>query len=800
MVPMTSPTPPESDNRSWSLWELVAFSAALVATQFLGNFIATPGHPIAGFSPALGLAFGVMWRRGVWLWPCVALVSAFAAAMSKVSPVMIPVMMMGDTLTSIATVWLTRKWTAGRQPFKKLRNASLFLWAAVVVTGISAACEALAFCWAEPTFQPQFVELLAARWLAQLLGLLLVAPLTLAWWQPDQKSSSSPRRLEFVIFSVLLVVINLWVFSRSISLSSLPIPDASLFVPLGMWSVFRFGLRGSSTTALAICVMSLFGAAEMLGPFGREGGVLISSSLMMAMGNSVVFGMSMMLMSALMAERREADIDVRKTDVRYRILFEHSPDAVFVVDMADSKLLEFNERLPELLKCSVEQLRQHGYYDFENHGVALSESSSVLSMLNPRTKDIDIQYRCFDGGTVDVNVTYSGIDFFGRPAHLMIARDVTKRRREELLLRESEERFRALSETIPAIVSIQRNGQPEYVNPAASKLSGYSIEELLKKNFVDLLHSDDRGETQRQVQKCLERNSKSWRQEVSLKTKTGAKRQIDLSVTPIKFDGKSAWLASAMDVTDRREAEAEVRQLTAELFHSARLRLLGELVAGVAHDLRHPISVIDHLADGKVREIQNGDSQTPEQLRMAFATILEQSQRAIASLSQVQNLARRHETDRRRLELLPLIQDAIRVLRLNRQWCDVPIDVNAADLSLRAYVDRAEFTQVLLDLLRNGLEAMEETPDSQRRIVIQIQTDEPGWLRISITDFGTGVAESFLPHLFEAFKTTKSEGLGLGLNLCQTIIEDRHGGHLKFEAVPTGGATFHIRLRSEPKK
>ncbi|HLQ43299.1 MAG TPA: PAS domain S-box protein, partial [Planctomycetaceae bacterium] len=415
--------------------------------------------------------------------------------------------------------------------------------------------------------------------------------------------------------------LGFWIFARHIGAETLPIPDVALVTPVCVWSLVRWGARGNSVTSAALCLMLTLAALHQRGPFVREAEFWTSSSVILALANSLVFSVTMWLAGTLLMEQRRAEVAIRKSDVRYRILFQNSPDAVFVVDPVNGELLEFNDRLPAMLKCTQEALRGARRVDFEVQTIPLSDRSSIISSLNPKTIDVDAQYCCFNGEVIDVNVTYSGIEYFGRPASLMIARDVTARRKAEQQLRESEEKFRALAESLPAMVTIQRDSRPLYVNPAAAALSGYSLDELQQRDVVDLLRHEYRPEARKQVHQCLTK-SRAWRREVSLCTKAGQERQIDLSVTPITLEGRPAWLASAMDVTEQRQAEAELRQLNAELFHSARLRLLGEFVAGVAHDLKHPIGAIDHLASGIINRLNNSEPLTTENLQAEFETVL----------------------------------------------------------------------------------------------------------------------------------------------------------------------------------
>ena len=485
-------------------------------------------------------------------------------------------------------------------------------------------------------------------------------------------------------------------------------------------------------------------------------------------------------------------------EVRYRILFENSPDAVFVVAGSQETLREFNDRLPELLGRSREQLSRMCRADFELGIPTLSMRSSVVSVFSPKTSEFEAQYRRADGTIIDVAVTYSVVDYFGEVAYLMIARDVTVRRRAEQQLRESEAKFRTLAETIPALVAIQREQKVVYVNPAFAKLSGYSVNELLNCDLLGLIRADFQIEARRSVDGCMHNQRPSWRREVVLLTKAGEERWIDLTVASIALEGQSAWLASAVDVTERRKSEEELRQLNSQLFHAGRLRMLGELAAGIAHRVKHPIGNVGNLAQALINDLDQGQPTFHEELRETLVMVIEEADDAGRTISEMIGFARRHEMDRRWIDLAPLLEDASRIARFDRRWADVAVQLAADEPRPNAFADRAEITQVLIDLIRNGLEAMEGIPAVDRILRVELRNQRAGWLRLSVIDCGCGVSEERLPKLFKAFETTKPEGLGLGLSLCKTIIEG-HGGQLWHEHALPRGSSFHVLLPSEER-
>ncbi len=539
----------------------------------------------------------------------------------------------------------------------------------------------------------------------------------------------------------------------------------------------------------------------MTSPRGEE-----SSSVLSLRAPGIVRGLCERLLAPIQKILRREHRDERlrhgqshnTAEVRYRILFENSPDAVFVVAGGEESLREFNDRLPELLGYSRENLSRMCRCDFELGIPTLSMRSSIVSVFSPKTSEFETRYRRYDGTIIDVAVTYSVVDYFGEIAYLMIARDVTARRRAELQLRESESRFRALAETIPALVAIQRDGHAMYVNPAAAELTGQLTSELLRTDFISLISPEFQTEVRQQVELCLRGERNSWRRELSLRSKSGAEIWIDLTVAPISLEGQAAWLASAVDVTERRRTEAELRQLNAQLFHAGRLRLLGELAAGIAHRVKHPIGNVGNLTQALINDLDRRRELSHEELRETLIMVLEETDEADRTISEMIGFARRHEMDREWIDLAPLIVDAARIARFDRRWANVSIRTESDPSPPKAYADRSEITQALIDLIRNGLESMENVPDAERQMSVELRSERAGWLRISITDRGCGVTAEQQPKLFRAFETTKPDGLGLGLSLCKTIIES-HSGRLWYKPAEPCGSTFSFLLPSEER-
>lgn len=751
---------------------------------------------VTGLYPLAGVAFVGMWCCAQISWPVVLLAQLVTAVGLETPTYALPTVVLSDFGSIALSVWWLRRIVSNRHPIAHMRDTAWWLIICALVTPLLGSFSGALSLWlTQPSLSGLLPELILVRWLATALGVLLIVPVSFAWWPWRRLLRNRKRAVEAAALAAAALAVGAWV-ARDSSHGSLPIPDVACWVPLFAWCASRFGRRGITLLISTVGLWSLFAAIWLRGASHRDDGNLIPPAMLLALSNNVVVDATLLMISVWLKERRQASLSLSTTEVRYRILFENSPDAVFVVAGGEESLREFNDRLPELLGYSRQQLTQMHRCDFELGIPMLSMRSSVASVYSPKTSEFDAKYRRADGTIIDVSVTYSVIDFFGDAAYLMIARDVTVRRQAEQQIRESEAKFRTLAETIPALVAIQRDGKALYVNPALVTLSGYQATDLLRSDLIGLIRTEFQAEARHQVERCLRGERPAWRREVSLRTKSGEERWIDLAVAPIKLEGQAAWLATAVDTTERRRTEVELRQLNAQLFHAGRLRMLGELAAGIAHRVKHPIGNVGNFTKALVNDLDRGQATSGAKLRETLVMILEAADQANHTISEMLDFARRHEMDRTKIDLAPLVTDAARIARFDRRWADVAIQIHTDSERPKAFADRAEITQVLIDLFRNGLEAMETTPTDERRLSVEVRSEGAGWLRVSITDCGCGVTPEQQSKLFRPFETTKDEGLGLGLSLCKTIVEC-HGGRLWYQPASPRGSTFHFLLPSE---
>jgi two-component system sensor histidine kinase DctS len=238
------------------------------------------------------------------------------------------------------------------------------------------------------------------------------------------------------------------------------------------------------------------------------------------------------------------------------------------------------------------------------------------------------------------------------------------------------------------------------------------------------------------------------------------------------------------------------------------LATVGEMASLLSHELNQPLAAIASYATGSINLMNDErDANSPETqtlLRQAAQRIAEQAERAGRVIKSVHDFVRRREQARETIRVDELIDSVLPLARLQARKSGTRIELDLPTPLPRVVCDRTMLEQVLLNLTRNGIQAMETTtPLHKRELVIRVRQTHERWVSFSVIDHGLGVAPEVAQRLFTPFFTTRSEGMGLGLSLCRTVIE-QHGGVLDFQnlpasgTAPSGGAEFHFTLPAAP--
>jgi len=275
--------------------------------------------------------------------------------------------------------------------------------------------------------------------------------------------------------------------------------------------------------------------------------------------------------------------------------------------------------------------------------------------------------------------------------------------------------------------------------------------------------------------------------------KDGTEFPVEIGLSPIQTAEETLVLAAIVDITARKEAEAEALRQRAELVHVARVATMGELAASVAHELNQPLGAI--LANAEAAELfVKQDPPALDEVKAILADIRKDDERAGAVIRRMRGLLRKHELDRQPLEVNSVVEDVLQVVSSDAALRKMAIVADLAPSLPNIIGDRVYLQQVLLNFILNGMDAMTDQSRQRRRLTVRTRRSEEGEVELAVTDLGHGIEPDKLPRLFEPFFTTKVNGMGMGLSISRTIIEAHRGRIWAENNASGGGATFRVRL------
>ncbi|EXI86359.1 MAG: Sensor protein FixL [Candidatus Accumulibacter regalis] len=338
-------------------------------------------------------------------------------------------------------------------------------------------------------------------------------------------------------------------------------------------------------------------------------------------------------------------------------------------------------------------------------------------------------------------------------------------------------------------------GRVSYVNPAFLQMVGFSADELIGLAPPMPYWAPEEMERTLQLHNDV-REGKAPHEgfEIRLMHKNGSRFDALVYEAPlIDADGEqTGWMASIIDVTARKHAEELAQQQQEKLQVTARLVTMGEMASTLAHELNQPLAAITSYNTGCLNKLESGNF-SAEQLKEALEKLAVQAQRAGHIIRRVHDFVRKSEPKRVPCDLAEVIDDSIGFIEGAAKARGVRIVREIQGMRPELLADPVMLEQVLLNLMRNGIEAMRHTPSEQRRLTVKLSQLDRQQMEIRVVDRGPGIPPEVEEKLFTPLFSTKAEGMGMGLNICRSIIEVHHG-RLWVEANPDGGSIFIITL------
>ena len=381
-----------------------------------------------------------------------------------------------------------------------------------------------------------------------------------------------------------------------------------------------------------------------------------------------------------------------------------------------------------------------------------------------------------------------------------------ERHASEEAIRDSENRLRTLLENLEnvAVQAYEPNGTITFWNKTSERVYGYTADEALGQDIIQLLHSDETQSFERNlIASALQGVVLPRPEEVEVSRQDGSKITTYTKRILHRRPGRPPeFFRFDVDITDKKRAEQELAQRQAELFHTSRLSTLGQMVAALSHELAQPLTAIGNYASASAQMLGHPLPQAPQDLHSYVEAISHESQRCIAILQRLRDFSRRTPPRRSTCDARQLVEDAVDLVRAELRRRNVTLHMVFKEPLPPMIADQIQLQQVLVNLLTNAIDAVRNQPVGHRTIKIHVgqvsseakekeQVVEE--LELAVADSGTGFSSDDLDRLFEPFFTTKPEGMGIGLNICQSIVR-QHGGQIEARNNERGGATFVVRL------
>ncbi|MCP4748659.1 MAG: response regulator [Desulfobacteraceae bacterium] len=505
----------------------------------------------------------------------------------------------------------------------------------------------------------------------------------------------------------------------------------------------------------------------------------------------------------LKLKNEELNRALKLSEANLRSIFNQAAVGIAAIE-SNGRFLMVNKKLCDMFSCRQEDLLEITLYDIMSGDNFLPGSGQFKALLENTVSSFQVEdrCRCFNDEHIWCSLTLSTVANSGSETDslIVIVEDITARKKAEKQAHEAQSFTENLIHTANAlIVSLDKDGLIQLVNPAVEKTTGYSHHELIGKNWFDLVVP---RETYSWVwlQFCKLATGGIPKQiENPIRSKNGAERIISWSNSELKHDDAVVGtLSVGIDITERTVAEKEKDQLLNQLQQSQKMEAIGTLAGGIAHDFNNILSPIIGYA-----ELIKSDTEPESENNLSARQILNAGLRARDLVNQILTFSRKRDQEKIPIKIQPIINEAVKLLRASFP-STVTIDHQIGDMCGPIMGDSTQIYQVIVNLCTNASQALQDQKGHIKLVVEEtLLTDDdmayfvdvtPGlFVRVSVTDDGPGIDPDIMERIFDPYFTTKQmkSGTGLGLSVVHGIVKG-HSGTVKVYSELDEGTCFNV--------
>jgi two-component system, LuxR family, sensor kinase FixL len=495
-----------------------------------------------------------------------------------------------------------------------------------------------------------------------------------------------------------------------------------------------------------------------------------------------------------------------QAELEFRSLLDAAVDAIIVIDHRGcveqfnlSAERIFGYRADEVVGRNVHMLMPEPYRT-EHDGYLQRYHATGEARIIGIGREVRAQRK--DGTVFPCELAVGQVTGVVPPRFIGFIRDITLRKQADERLRRSEAELRLAQELANLgnyVIHLDRS-EPDYYSPQLHRILGIAAmdENVPLATLLRLwVHPSDREKLE-EAAADLQSTDAAMDVEYRIVRTDGSTRHLhhiaqitrDRQGTPLKHAG------TIHDVTDRRQSEDEARQLQERLTHFSRLSTMGEMAAGLAHEINQPLSAITLYAQACQRFMRSLGRDDGDVLE-ALEQISVQALRAGEVIRRLRNFVKNREVKREPVDCGRLLDDLRTLAETDARLNNVRLRIESDSNLPTVFADPIQLQQVVLNLVRNAIDAMSDVPEMQREVTLSTRLLPEGEIEIVVADHGTGLAPEAAEHLFNPFFTTKSGGTGLGLAISRSIVR-AHGGRLWHTPNERRGARFHFTLPVSP--